>query len=120
MDLATSIIYTSISFAAALYGLSIYLWMRERVKVASNYPNGKHALAIGTRDTALRLLLMTAVSVVIGSLVTVRDALDYVAGEAEPFSLVSFFLRLLFIVMVLLVMDALRIKKRTYTRTGGR
>lgn len=115
MEIATDAIYTVVSLITVFYALSVYRWMRRRVVVARPYGNGRLALAKGARATALRKLLVAIISTLIGLFVGSRDALAALDGT-ESFSIASLGLRLMFIVMILLVMDSIRITKSVYVK----
>lgn len=116
MEVITDSIYTLISIIAAFYALSVWRWMRARVRAARPVGNGRLELAKGAAASAGRKLWVCAISVLIGLLVGLRDALTLI-NDPEPFSLTALGLRLLFIAMILLVMDSLRLQKVTYVRS---
>jgi len=116
LTLFTDVLYTAIALVASVYSLSVYGWMRRRVRVAnaSGARNGRLVLAKASAATALRALWISLIGLFVGVMVTVRDALAAMEGTLPPFSLSSLILRTLFITMMLLVMDTQRIRKRTY------
>lgn len=116
MEVATDALFTLISVVAVFYGISVHRWMRARVRAARPYGNGRLELAKGASATTARKLGVAVLCVIIGLLVGLRDVLELIQ-HPEPFSYASLGTRILFILMILLVMDSLRISKRTYVRS---
>lgn len=116
LEVVADCLYTLISIVTAVYGARIWRHMRRRVGALKSYGNGRLVLARGVAAASSRKLAMAIISTLIGALVTYSDVQSLLepGSEASPFSLL---LRALFITMIFLVMDALRIQERTYMRS---
>lgn len=77
--------------------------------------NGRLTLAKGTAQSSLRLTLVCVIAFFIGSIVLIRDVLE-IGEPGVQSSLFSLLLRVLFVLLILGIFDALRIKKKTYLK----